>query len=355
MPWKTLLSAGASAYATWQNNRNVDKQLQAQKEENAKNRKYNLELAKLQNSWNRQQWQMENAYNSPAAQMERMRQAGLNPDMMYGGGLEGNLSAPSPEMTSGVGSSPMSWSALGSKKTIGDTILQAKQLEMMDAQVKNVEADTRNKGIEGDILESDAKFRDAMNQGQLDLTYTQIRGIDSNIQLNDEQISKIRAEVKNLDQQCENLKKTYDLLQSQINNYDADTAYKRIRAALDSKETDALVAKMAADTNLSKAECRAIVSRLPWELLQIKNQGNYIAKQTEYTDKQKEYTEKQTEFVKLENDVLTWQWNMDQSYEDYKRSLGLAGQVIDGLEGAASIIGMAFGSGRPTRVRGFGR
>lgn len=341
MPWKTLFSTGASLYGTWQNNRNIDKQLQAQKEENAKNRKYNLKLAELQNTWNRQQWQMENAYNSPAAQMERMKQAGLNPDMMYGGGLEGNLSAASPEMTSGVGSSPMSWSALGSKKTIGDTILQAKQLEMMDAQVKNVEADTRNKGIEGDILESDAKFRDAMNQGQLDLTYTQIRGIDSNIQLNDEQISKIRAEVKNLDQQCENLKKTYDLLQSQINNYDMETAYKRIRAALDSKETEALVAKMAADTNLSKAECRSIVSRLPWELLQIKNQGEYISKQTD--------------FVQVENDVLTWQWEMDKSYEDYKRSLGLAGQAIDALEGAASIIGMAFGSGRPTRVRGFGR
>lgn len=33
-----------------------------------------------------QQWNRENAYNSPTAQMQRLRDAGLNPNLVYGGG-----------------------------------------------------------------------------------------------------------------------------------------------------------------------------------------------------------------------------------------------------------------------------
>ena len=348
MPWGSFISAGTSAWGAIQSNKNIDKQLESQRVENQKNRHYNLELAKLQNQWNRQQWQMENAYSSPAAQMERMRQAGLNPDMMYGGGLEGNISAASPEMTAGVGSSPMDWSALGSKKTIGDVISQSKQLEMLDAQIANVKADTDNKAVENDILKTDASYRAAILQGEIDLNGMKIKGIQSDINVNDEQISKMRSETAKLDQECQNLKRTYDLLAAQIDSYQVDIAYKKLRMVLESKETEALIAKMAADTNKSKAECKAIVSRLPWELLNIKNEANLHGKQADYVAEQ-------DSFLELQNDVLTWQFGQDKTYDDWKRSIGIAGDVINGLEGLASIIGMAFGSGKPTRVRGFGK
>lgn len=48
--------------------------------------KQNLELAQYQNNWNLQQWNRENAYNSPIQQMARLRQAGLNPNLVYGNG-----------------------------------------------------------------------------------------------------------------------------------------------------------------------------------------------------------------------------------------------------------------------------
>lgn len=41
--------------------------------------KVNLQLAKQQNDWNERMWHKNNAYNSPAAQKERMLQAGINP------------------------------------------------------------------------------------------------------------------------------------------------------------------------------------------------------------------------------------------------------------------------------------
>lgn len=39
-------------------------------------------------------WNMNNAYNDPSAQMERLKQAGLNPNMVYGGGATTTASAP---------------------------------------------------------------------------------------------------------------------------------------------------------------------------------------------------------------------------------------------------------------------
>lgn len=43
-------------------------------------------------------WNLVNAYNDPAAQMERLQKAGLNPNLVYGGGnVTGNASGSGPE------------------------------------------------------------------------------------------------------------------------------------------------------------------------------------------------------------------------------------------------------------------
>lgn len=46
----------------------------------------NLEIAKMQNAWNLEQWNRENQYNRPTEQMQRLSEAGLNPNLVYGNG-----------------------------------------------------------------------------------------------------------------------------------------------------------------------------------------------------------------------------------------------------------------------------
>lgn len=64
----------------------------------------NLEMMNLQNQHQKEFWQMQNAYNHPSEQMKRLREAGLNPNMVMGkGGMTtGNASplnaAKAPEM-----------------------------------------------------------------------------------------------------------------------------------------------------------------------------------------------------------------------------------------------------------------
>lgn len=71
----SLFGFGASKHAT-------DQSVEAVKEQNAGN----MRLAEYQYEKNLEQWYRQNEYNSPAAQMERYKAAGLNPNLIYGNG-----------------------------------------------------------------------------------------------------------------------------------------------------------------------------------------------------------------------------------------------------------------------------
>lgn len=82
-----LASVGAGMYDSYQNRKtsreNTDKTLAAQKAE-----------AELAYQRSVEMWNMQNLYNSPEAQMNRFKEAGLNPHLIYGQGSAGNASSP---------------------------------------------------------------------------------------------------------------------------------------------------------------------------------------------------------------------------------------------------------------------
>lgn len=54
------------------------------------NNKSRRRESREQRKWNEDMWNKQNAYNTPAMQMERLKKAGLNPALMYGQGNVGN-------------------------------------------------------------------------------------------------------------------------------------------------------------------------------------------------------------------------------------------------------------------------
>lgn len=52
---------------------------------------FNKKLAEQQNQYNLDMWKMQAEYNSPQAQMQRFSEAGLNPNLIYGQGSNGNM------------------------------------------------------------------------------------------------------------------------------------------------------------------------------------------------------------------------------------------------------------------------
>ena len=130
--------------------KNAERAIRAQQEENQKNRDYNLMLAQQQNAWNVEQWERENEYNTPANQMARMKEAGINPDLAVGGGAQ-SLSAASPQMTAGAPSTPADMSALGQVPTLGQAIQSAMRSSLLGAQIDNIRADTQRKRLDNDV------------------------------------------------------------------------------------------------------------------------------------------------------------------------------------------------------------
>lgn len=95
-----LLAAGISAaggllgglFGSFSQSKSNATNLQIARETNQANR----ELA--QYNWEQQvdMWNKQNAYNAPSAQMSRLRDAGLNPHLVYGNGVTGNNAGQTP-------------------------------------------------------------------------------------------------------------------------------------------------------------------------------------------------------------------------------------------------------------------
>lgn len=61
---------------------------------NKRQRKWASEQADKANQWNLDMWNRANEYNSPLQQMQRFKEAGLNPNLIYGQGSSGNAQSP---------------------------------------------------------------------------------------------------------------------------------------------------------------------------------------------------------------------------------------------------------------------
>lgn len=137
----------------WTGISNTNASLQAQKDENEKTREYNLMLADRANQQSIDNWNMQNAYNSPSAQKARIESAGLNADMMYGGSGISNTVTSAPSATSSAPATPMDWSALANKKTVGQAIMETLSVQQARANIKKTEAEAKELGLGNDITE----------------------------------------------------------------------------------------------------------------------------------------------------------------------------------------------------------
>lgn len=120
---------------------------------NLYNAKVMKDINEQNHDWALQAENRERAYNSPKQQMLRLKEAGLNPNLIYGSGAStGNLNA-----RSATAEAPqMSLSFLDRLRAAREMKLQNKQMENIDAQTKLTETKTDIADAEARIAKHDA-------------------------------------------------------------------------------------------------------------------------------------------------------------------------------------------------------
>lgn len=107
----------------------------AQQKLNKATRKYNDQVYARQRADSLKDWTMQNEYNSPQAQMQRLKMAGLNPNLIYGKGAG--------DMTSGAvrSSEQPAWNPKAPDYSgIGTSLMDYMRVKQMDAQIDNLRA-----------------------------------------------------------------------------------------------------------------------------------------------------------------------------------------------------------------------
>lgn len=182
VPWDAISSFGGSVIGSGLNaifgNSAAKKAFKNQKQ-----------LMALQQQYAVENWNRENNYNTPAAQKQRLIDAGLNPDLMYGQGA-GSLQAGSIDAPTAP-SAPM---APAAAPDFGDTITKGAQAALAIAQAKKSKQETIAQQISNDYLvkRNEAEIRSLLSSA--DLSDAQKREIEARIPTYAAAVSKIEAE-----------------------------------------------------------------------------------------------------------------------------------------------------------------
>lgn len=161
----------------------------SQQKTNRENRRFARQMYGQQSADAIAQWNRSNAYNTPSAQMARFRDAGLNPNLVYG--ME-NLSAPTQTLgtPNGVqGVAPRINGQIGTENRLLDS-----QIGLLQSQKTNVDADTDKKLAEIKNVEESTKKIVTETQGLMkDLVQK-----DLNIKITSENLKILQGQSEDL-------------------------------------------------------------------------------------------------------------------------------------------------------------
>lgn len=169
-----------------------------EREEADKQRQWNEEMWNKQNEWDLNMWNMSNEYNSPAEQVKRLQDAGLNP-MYYG--IDGVAAQPM-QAAQPMGYDRASVPNLENPLAgVAQTYMQgkalAKDIEMKNAQIDKIKADTASVGLDNEWKDKTMDARVESETLKNDLTKEQkAKIIDERRQI-EENIKKTIAETDN--------------------------------------------------------------------------------------------------------------------------------------------------------------
>ena len=245
----------------------VDKQIAAQREENRIAREWNLNLAKMQNQWNIDQWNRENQYNSPFNQRNLLREAGLNPDLYYSEGAGSSLSASSPEMTAGAGTSPTDVSAYSQlPNNARQAVMDAAAIANSFADYSLKKANEKKVNNESDILSTEAFYKAAREKSEIRLTNLRCNLTEADTKLSEKAVEEKVASINEINARIGQIRQ--DVVESQsrvkvsnatVHDIENQIMWRNRKGDKEIQRIDAEIDRLAAAAGVDKEKAKTIV------------------------------------------------------------------------------------------------
>jgi len=159
---------------------------------NRKNREFQEQMYNRQYRDNIDFWEMQNAYNTPEAQMQRYKEAGLNPNLIYGQGNSGNAGSISTPDAQRYDHKTPDYSFIADA---GHSLANYVDFEIKSAQLANMEADKLVK-LEEALLKGTQRENIQQNttRSQFDLGLeTELR--DTSLDMRRESLRKLKQDM----------------------------------------------------------------------------------------------------------------------------------------------------------------
>lgn len=234
---------------------------------------YNQQLSWDEYQRNLQQWRLENEYNSPAAQLSRLTQAGINPHLAYAKGSINNVAASSPSYNAPSYNAPEYGYA---PSAIPDTsgYITAGQNAFQNV-VRSV-IENRNLAAQGDYVRAQTQRTLLQAAGQATnnrikaaLETDAVKQGQYKTQTMESEVDEVRWRVDNLIQSYEGKRllndfnaatfdKRVEKLRQTVLNLKAQEALNKVNAAYRRKVTDELLPQQV---SLTKGQAQAILAQ----------------------------------------------------------------------------------------------
>lgn len=331
-------------------NKRQKRAINAQKEENALARKWNEAMYDKAVANNRQDVSDMRAYNDPKAVMNRLRGAGLNPDLMYGGGPGSLVQAQVGNSASAPEYSPFNMGSLASSfPTVGeiagqsisaalDNSIKAAQVDSIKANTEKIRADTEGSSLDNIVKNAQAGVA-------TDLAGISVRLNSAVADLKENEITHLRSSIDKINQEVQNLKSEKLLVDAKASGQSIDNVRNRLQYLFDSSTFNdraelfrQQVNSLKAGTNLSLTQAKEIMSTLASKVWMLESQGNKYFHEANNAYNQGSIIREMQRIVKMNGDKLELDLSRDSQWGDIRYWTDLVGDGLGSLSEAANTV-----------------
>lgn len=295
--------------------------------------KFAREERLAQQQWIEQMYEKNNSYNSPAAQMQRMRDAGLNPDLMYSRGDVGNATAPE-----APAQAPTPRFNVIPTNTYGQTAQIAADAGLKAAQARLADSESKKADTEESLLTADYLLRKARTESDIELNNSTIYVNHELGQLNHAQAEVAAKKLQEIDVAMSEARERINTMKSQQHEIDEKIVQMKFDRYLRSKEFELLCKKTYQDMKesnsriaLNAAEIQDMMATQMARVMNL-NASSYMMKKQGLLASEQTMTElyKQTG-IDISNQHAKFNFDQAKDWDSTERFTNVATTWINSL------------------------